>query len=308
MRATAELSPVFLTSMERERLQREAAAATAKGSKSFSFATRFFPADLAEATRAIYWFCRTTDDLVDECAEPRAAAAQLDAWAEGLDRGYRGEDPGYPILRLFCETAFRYGIPPAYPRELIAGVRMDLTQTRYRDFAGLHLYCYRAASVVGLMMMQAIGYRGEPSQQAIDLGVAMQLTNILRDVGEDFRRGRIYLPQDEMQAFGCPEQDFAEGRRSENFRRLMQFQIQRARGYYAAAAPGIAALHERGRLAVQLAADIYGGILDEIEANRYDVFTRRAVTPRRRKCWIAARAMAWPALQRSARGLAIWKA
>lgn len=307
MSAVPQLSRGTLSRTERERLLREAAEATARGSKSFSFATRFFPTDLAQAAHAVYWFCRTTDDLVDECPEPELAAANLAAWSVALEHGLAGRDPGDPVLRLFCETVALHGIPHAYPRELIEGVRMDLTQSRYRSFDDLHVFCYRVASVVGLMMMHVIGYRGEPSQQAIDLGVAMQLTNILRDVGEDWRRGRIYLPQEELERFGYSESDLAAGVRNENFLRLIRFQIQRARRYYASAEPGIPALDERGRFSVEIASRVYAGILDVIEENDFDVFSRRAVVPRRRKYWITMRSLARPAMRRSVRRIAFWQ-
>jgi phytoene synthase len=278
-------------------LYRRAARATARGSRSFYFATRFFPAGLARSAHAVYWFCRTTDDLVDEAPSPAAAARDLAAWEQALRALLAGRAARHPVLELFGRALAEHSIPHEYPLELIEGMRMDLTIARYRDFSQLRLFCYRAASVVGLMMMRVIGYRGDPAPYAVDLGIGMQLTNILRDVGEDFRRGRIYLPLEELRGFGYGERELAAGLRNAAFRRLMEFQIARARSYYRSAAPGIALLDPRGRFAVEVAARVYAAILGEIEHCGYDVFHRRAAVPARRKYWIALRAMAWPALR-----------
>jgi 15-cis-phytoene synthase len=283
-------------------LFKAAAEATAAGSKSFYFATRFFPPELARAAHGVYWFCRTTDDLVDESADPEAAARALDEWDARLRDALAGRAVEHPALQLFSRVAAEYGIPHEYPVELIEGMRMDLAMDReglrYQDFEQLRVFCYRVASVVGLMMMHVIGYRGEPRQQAIDLGIALQLTNILRDIGEDLQRGRVYLPLDEMREFGYSEAELRGRVRNGNFVRLMQFQAARARAYYASAEPGIAMLDRRGRFAVEVAARVYAGILGRIEASGYDVFERRAVVPAARKYWITARTLALPAVRR----------
>lgn len=285
-----------------DELYRAAAEATAAGSKSFYFATRFFPPELARAAHGVYWFCRTTDDLVDETGDPEAAARALDDWEARLRDALSGRGADDPVLRLFARVAAEYGIPHEYPLELVAGMRMDLEMDRqgrrYRNFEELRLFCYRVASVVGLMMMHVIGFRGEPRQQAIDLGIALQLTNILRDIGEDLRRGRVYLPLDELREFGYSEAELRARVRNANFVRLMRFQAARARSHYAAAEPGIALLDRRGRFAVEVAARVYAGILGRIEASGYDVFERRAVVPAARKYWITARTMALPAVRR----------
>lgn len=279
-----------------------AAEATAVGSKSFYFATRFFPPELARAAHGVYWFCRTTDDLVDEAPDLATAQARLDEWDQRLRTTLRGGETDSPVLRLFAGVAAEYSIPHEYPLDLIEGMRMDLAMdrhgTRYRNFDELRVFCYRVASVVGLMMMHVIGFRGTPHERAIELGIALQLTNILRDIGEDLRRGRIYLPLDEIDGFGYSETELRARVRNGAFVRLMEFQAARARSYYRAAEPGIPMLDRRGRFAVEVAARVYAGILSRIESSRYDVFERRAVVPAAQKYWITARTLALPAVRR----------
>lgn len=291
------------SSLELDGLYREAEEATARGSKSFYFATRFFPAELARSAHAVYWFCRTTDDLVDEAPNAEAGRAAIDAW----EREFESGTPRHPVLCLFRQAVRRHEIPLDYPRALIAGVRMDLTISRYERFADLEVFCYRVASVVGLMMMHVIGYSGQPQQQAIDLGIALQLTNILRDIGEDWGRGRLYLPLEELRRFEVSLDDLAAGRRTPAFRELMRFQARRARDYYARGMSGIPALHRDGRFAVEIAAKVYAGILNRIERSDYDVFRQRAVVPAREKYWITARTMAPVIARRSAARMAFWR-
>jgi phytoene synthase len=273
LRATAALDPLYA----------EAARATARHSKSFYFATRFFPADMARAARSVYWFCRYTDDLVDEAPSLEQGRADWAEWARLVEAMLQERPVRHPVLTLFGETVRRYEIPAGYPLELIEGMRMDLEHTRYKNFAQLRLFCYRVASVVGLMMMHVIGFREPAGRHAIDLGIAMQLTNILRDVGEDLARGRVYLPAEEMERFGYREEDLRRRVRNDPFRALMRFQIERARDYYARAEPGLALLDPRGRFAVKMAARVYREILRRIEALDYDIFGRRAVVPTRTK-------------------------
>lgn len=275
-----------------------ASRATSRGSKSFYFATRFFPPRLARSAHAVYWFCRTTDDIVDEAESPQAAARGIASWEEATRSALAAGGSRHPVLALFARACEEHAIPPEYPLELIAGVRMDLETARYRSFDELKLYCYRVASVVGLMMMHVIGYEGEPHARAIDLGIAMQLTNILRDIGEDWRRGRVYLPLEELGEFGYGIDDLAAGRRDGRFRRLMEFQCRRARAYYQSGETGIPALSADGRFAVEIASRVYSSILRRIEAGGYDVFSRRAVVPAVQKYWIAARSVAVPMLRR----------
>lgn len=289
-------------------LQLQAAEATARGSKSFYFATRFFPPELARAAHAVYWFCRYTDDLVDEAPSIETGTRDLEAWAAELQRGLRGATVEHPVLRLFLRTREQHQIPGEYPLELVEGMRMDLRCTRYENFAELRVFCYRVASVVGLMMSHVIGFRGDAPSHAIDLGIAMQLTNILRDIGEDLQRGRIYLPAEDLRAFGYSEVELRRGVRNDAFRRLMHFQVSRARQFYQRSMPGISLLHPEGRFAVKVAADVYHAILGRIEDADYDVFSRRAVVPARTKYWLTARSIAVPAARHSLlRMLAVWR-
>lgn len=294
-------------------LYEQAALATAAGSKSFYFATRFFPPDLARAAHAVYWFCRYTDDLVDECETLDRGRRDLHAWEEALrDASRPGAHTDHPVLRTFLHAAAEYQIPLEYAFELIEGMRMDLNGTRYAHFEELRLFCYRVASVVGLMMCCVIGFENPGDREralphAIDLGIAMQLTNILRDVGEDLARDRVYLPAQEMTRFGYSEKELRSHVRNEPFRRLMQFQVERARDYYARGNAGIQMLNPRGRFAVKVASDVYREILVRVERSDFDVFDRRAAVPSVQKYWLTARNMALPMMRHSAGRLAFWR-
>lgn len=246
---------------------------TRAASHTFYFASGFLPRNKRRAMRALYAFCRRTDDLVDlRSADPGAALA---AWQRALHRGTSAVDD--PVVRAWVDTRLRFGIPSAYADQLIQGVGRDLLQVRYQNFAELAAYCYEVASTVGLMSMHIIGFDGERAiPYAVELGVALQLTNILRDVGEDWRRGRLYLPLDELSTFGLSETSISKGAVDDAWRAFMRFQIARARSMYAEALPGIALLNKDGRFAVAAAAALYRAILDDIERHNYDVFRRRA--------------------------------
>lgn len=297
------------TAAEWNALYAQASEATAAGSKSFFFATRFFPRALARQAYAVYWFCRTTDDLVDEAPTRAQGEAQLNQWEAELRAGWQGVAVQSPILRLFLEVCRQCEIPEEYPFGLIAGCRMDLEQHRFASFGELKTFCYRVASTVGLMMCHVIGFvpGADPErarQHAIDLGIAMQLTNILRDVGTDLDLGRIYFPADELARFELTVADLEAAHRGEpfpaaSFRRFLEFQMQRARMFYASAEPGIVMLQPRGRFAVEIAARVYERILSEIVRNNFDVFRRRAVVPSREKYWITARSLSSSLLARA---------
>jgi phytoene synthase len=188
-----------------------------------------------------------------------------------------------PLLPAWADVSQRYALPAGLTRELLAGVGMDLSIKRYATFSDLQLYCYRVASVVGLLSMHIIGFTPGAESYAIQLGIALQLTNILRDVGEDAARGRIYLPLEDLERFGVREEDILEGVRSEAFQALMRWEIARAEALYQASWPGIAMLHRDGQMAVATAALLYRAILPKIAANGYDVFTKRACVSRREK-------------------------
>ena len=247
---------------------------TAKHSKSFYFATRLLPEEKRSAVRALYAFCRSVDDVVDK-VRVKDQAFELDYWRRIVQSASASDDD--LIAAAWADTLTRYHIPRHYALQLIDGVARDLVQTRYQTFSELATYCYGVASTVGLMSMYIIGFQSNQAvPYAIKLGVALQMTNILRDIGEDYLAGRNYLPRDEMVFYGIRESDIAEGIVTDRWRRFMRFQIQRTRELYEESWPGIKLLEPEGRLAVGAASVLYGGILDEIEKNDYDVFYRRA--------------------------------
>jgi phytoene synthase len=255
---------------------------TRDNSKTFFLASSLMPAEKRRATRALYAFCRITDDLVDRAPRPRRQAL-LAAWRQQVSGGHLppaelADAPQAAEVSLaWADARLAYGIPRGYVDQLIDGLAMDLTTTRYERFSDLAHYCYGAASTVGLMSMHITGYSGrEAVPGAVRLGVALQLTNILRDVGEDWQAGRLYLPREELHAFGICEEQIADGRVDHRWRAFMRYQINRARHLYADALPSVSMLHPDGRFAIAAAGELYRGILDRIEAADYNVFTRRA--------------------------------
>jgi len=258
-------------------------------SKSFYFSTAFLPREKRRAIRALYAFCRTTDDTVDVLSQSAAEARpRLAEWRRASR--LRPHEQTNPVLAAWTLVRERYGVPQRYVEELIDGCEMDLTINRYERWSDLEHYCYCVASTVGLISMHIIGVNDDDAalfersrQPAIDLGIALQLTNILRDVGEDLARGRVYLPQEDLRRFGYTEADLKAGVIDDRFRALMRFEIQRAREYYARSIPAIAALKPDGRVAVGAAAILYRGILDKIIENGFDVFNKRAFLSFREK-------------------------
>ncbi len=252
-------------------------AITAQHSRTFLLASGLLPFAKRRAVRALYAFCRTSDDIVDrnpegETAEPQAA---LRDWRQRA-LGY-STDEADGFLLAWIDTCATYSIPRIYAEQLIDGVAQDLICNRYATFEELTVYCYAVASTVGLMSMHIVGFTDPTAvPYAVKLGVALQLTNILRDVGEDWRSGRLYLPTEELAAFGLCEADVAAGQVDERWRAFMRYQIERVRRLYADALPGIALLHPDGRFAIAAAAELYRCILDDIEAHDYAVFHRRA--------------------------------
>lgn len=258
---------------------------TEQHSRTFSVASKLLPHEQRQAIHALYAFCRISDDLVDRESWDRAN--KLENWRHRvLSNSLRDDDP---VVLAWADTRVRYHIPRQYIEQLLDGIAGDLTPARYETFAELSQYCYAVASTVGLMVMHIVGYKDrEAIAYAVKLGVALQLTNILRDVGEDWRNGRIYLPQDELAAFGLSEEVIAEGVAaggvvSDSWRAFMRFQIERTRRLYAEALPGVALLGKDGRFAVGAAAELYRAILNDIEAHDYNVFTHRAHTSDGRK-------------------------
>jgi phytoene synthase len=268
-----ERPPVSYEKNLLEQAYAHSAAMTSRHSRSFFLASRLLPAPKRRAARALYAFCRTTDDLVDDPGN-NAGDELCEWWDQSLSTHPASRNL---VAVAWADTREQYQVPRKYAEQLILGVALDLNTTRYSTFEELSNYCYGVASTVGLMSMHIIGYTADEAiKYAVKLGVALQLTNILRDVSEDWERGRLYLPHEELNAFGVTESDIAAGRVTDNWRALMKFQIERARRLYAEAWPGIALLAPEGRLAIAAAADFYRAILDDIEAHDYDVFSRRA--------------------------------
>jgi phytoene synthase len=252
---------------------KQAEKITAQHSKSFYLATGLLPEEKRSAVRALYAFCRTVDDIVDESSDAEQDS-QLDYWRAMVETGsFADRDL---VAAAWADTLQRYHIPRHYALQLIDGVTRDMFQVRYQTFAELATYCYSVASTVGLMSMYIVGFEDNAAvPYAIKLGVALQMTNILRDIGEDYRAGRLYLPREEMAFYGIREADIAEGRVTEPWRQFMQFQIERTRQLYSESWAGIKMLEREGQRAVGAASVFYQGILDEIEKNDYDVFSRR---------------------------------
>lgn len=250
---------------------------TAFHSRSFHLASGLMKPEARRATRALYAFCRTADDIVDESGLD--ASSLLQTWRE---RSLSWHPPKHDLVAVaWADARAKYAIPQRYAEQLIDGVARDLYQSRYETFEDLTTYCYGVASTVGLMSMHITGYKSEKAiRYAVKLGVALQLTNILRDVAEDWKRGRIYLPQDELKAHGLNESDIAlgveDGHYDDRWREFMRFQIARACQIYEDAWPGIALLGSQGRFSIAAAATFYRDILADIESHDYDVFSRRA--------------------------------
>ena len=284
-------------------LYAQAAVATRSGSRTFSFATRFFPADLARAAHAAYWFAGYTRSLGRQAATPEQGKLDLDRWTEQVDKGLRGQIVHNPVLEVFLDAADRHKIPHRFATDLIEGARMDLDQPRYQSFSQLREYCSRSSGTMSVLMAHLIGYRGPALDYMADLGLAMELTSILRTVGDALTRGRIYLPLEEIEAFGYSETELLQRTRNSAFRTLMGFQAERARSYYRRMAPGLDLLDRRGRFAVRVAYDLSLSTLSRIEASDFDVFQRRPNLPAVERYWITARSLAVPMTKRLWRGM-----
>ena len=258
---------------------------TRKHAKTFYMATRFLPNDKQRGIFAIYGLCRYLDDLVDEAEDlihdQKITIDQVDEklelFKQRLIDVYDGKIVDDPILTAFSDTLKKYQISIELPFLLMEGVKMDLVKDRFETFEEVYDYSYKVASVVGLMTSEVFGYvDNDALDYAVDLGIAMQLTNILRDVGEDLRRGRIYIPQDDLKKFDITEEELFKGKVNEKFTNLMKFQIERTNEYYSKADFGIPLLSSDSRLPVYLARHNYSRILDKIEENNYNVFDNRA--------------------------------
>ena len=225
---------------------------------------------------------------MDEAPDPALARARLRVWEEEAALLAAGH-ARHPITRAVEKARETYPIPMGAIEALLAGARMDLEQTRYASFEDLRLYCERVASAIGHMCIEIFGYRAASARTyATDLGIALQLTNILRDLGTDARRGRLYLPLEDLRRFGVAEQDVLAGQRTEAVRALLSFEAQRARQFYASAQSALDPRDRRSLLAAEVMRRIYMSLLEEIERGRFDVFERRIVLSRLRRASLAA--------------------
>jgi phytoene synthase len=262
--------------------------AVASGS-SFYYSFLFLPEEKRRAITALYAFCREVDDVVDECTDTTVARMKLAWWRNEIAAMYRGEAQ-HPVTRALAALLPRFHLPEARLHEIIAGMEMDLDGSRYSDFEALKLYCHRVAGVVGLLSAEIFGYADRRTlDYAADLGMAFQLTNIIRDVGEDARRDRIYLPQDELARYGVRVSDITQARETENFHRLMEFQVERALGYYREAFSKLPATDRKSQRAGIVMAAIYRTLLEEIRADGCRVLGQRVSLTPVRKLWIAWR-------------------
>ncbi len=258
---------------------------------NFYHAFRLLPTDQRRAMCALYSFMRVTDDLADEAGATEAKRAALATWRRQLHEALTGHY-SHPLHPAFHHAVAQYRIPVAYLEAVLDGVGMDLDTDRYETFADLYGYCYRVASAVGLSCIHIWGFTGARAESYAEAaGIAFQLTNILRDLGEDAVRGRVYLPREDLARFGYAEEQLRRGTRDDCFAELMKFQIARAQGYYDAALPLADLLQPAGRAVFLVMLRTYRGLLDEIVRRDYDVFSTRVRLGQLHKLWLAARVL-----------------
>ncbi len=261
----------------------------AQSGSSFYYSFLFLPPERRRAITALYAFCREVDDAVDEPSDPSAARATLAWWRGEVDRLFAG-NPQHPVTLALDPAIGPFGITKAQLNEIMDGMEMDLNQSRYMNFAGLQLYCHRVAGVVGALAAGIFGYRNVKTLEYADkLGLAFQLTNIIRDVGEDARKNRIYLPLDEVKECGVTAADILNANHTESFVRLMRFQAERARRCYDEALALLPAEDRRAQRPGLMMAAIYRALLDEIAGDDYRVLHQRTALTPIRKLWIAWR-------------------
>jgi len=240
---------------------------TAKSGSSFYYSFIFLPQQKRDAITALYAFCREVDDIVDECTDLHVAQTKLNWWRSEIDSLYQNK-PQHPISKALLNPIKTYNLAAEHFIEIIDGMEMDLNFNRYEDFKQLQLYCYRVASVVGLLSAQIFGFNNRKTMKfAHDLGMAFQLTNITRDVGEDARRNRIYLPLDELEKFNVTEEDILHSRESEAVKQLLDYQIERAESYYDRALRELPAEDRKNQRVGLMMAAIYRTLLREIKAD-----------------------------------------
>ncbi len=259
-------------------------AINAEHGKTFFLATLLLPPAKRPYVHALYGFARHVDDIVDDMSprlHTRERAERLHDWGTDFLADLEWGATSDPVSRALIDTVARWQIPTSYFADFLDSMRMDLTVSSYRTFDDLARYMWGSAAVIGLEMLPILG-RADPATRwdvleshAVDLGSAFQLTNFIRDIAEDLRRGRVYLPEESLLQFGVDRDRLARGRVDESIRNLLAWEIERARRLYASAAPGIELVHPTSRDCLRTALTLYAGILDEIERADYDVFSRR---------------------------------
>jgi 15-cis-phytoene synthase len=264
-------------------------------SRTYYFSTRLFPVEVRPRVHALYAFMRYADEIVDTPHDlpPAVQLSVLEEFEAETMAAVSGESVPNPVLRAFADTVRSCGIEPETIIAFMESMKMDTRIFRYQTFSDLEVYTYGSAAVVGLMICRVVGVaEGKADPHAEALGVAMQLSNFLRDVGEDWRRGRVYMPLEDLAQFGYTERDLASGVVDERFVALMRFEIERTRCLYEVADEGMGYIPRGRRFPVIVARELYAAILDRIEAQRYDVFSRRAQVSRPSKLLVAARCAA----------------
>ena len=261
-----------------------------KSGSSFYYSFLFLPPLKRRAITALYAFCREVDDVVDECSDTGIAATKLAWWRTEINAMTQGR-PTHPVTRALEPLCAQFHITESRLNAIIDGMQMDLEQTRYLDYVGLKLYCHRVAGVVGILAAEIFGYT-QPTQTlayADQLGLALQLTNIIRDVGEDARKGRIYLPLEDLKQFDVTAAQILRFERSDNFIRLMTFQVQRAREQYRSAYALLPQADVKAQRTGLIMSAIYSDLLNEIERNGYKMLSERTSLTPLRKLWLAWR-------------------
>jgi phytoene synthase len=259
----------------------------ARSGSSFVAGFRVLPEPRRRAITAVYAFCREVDDVVDEVTDSAVARIKLAWWRNEVAAAYEGS-PRHPVAQALQGVVSEYGLPRAHFDAVIDGMEMDLEQNRYLDFAALERYCHCVAGVVGLLSAEIFGYEDAATRSyARDLGIAFQLTNIIRDVGEDARRGRVYIPEEELQRFAVSASDILALRPTAEFGALMAFQVERARKRYAQALGALPARDRRAQRPGLIMASIYRALLNEIERDGYRVLDRRIALTPLFKAWVA---------------------
>ncbi len=260
---------------------------TVQSGSSFYYSFLFLPAERRRAITALYAFCREVDDTVDECTDQSIARIKLAWWRNEVSQTYAGK-PTHPVMQALQPHLSIYNLQEQHMQAIIDGMEMDLDQTRYLDFPAMQRYCWHVASVVGILSASIFGVTNPQTlQYAEKLGLAFQLTNIIRDVGEDARKGRIYLPVNELQQFGVTAADLLNAKHSDKFEQLMRFQVERAKKVYDEAFALLPKEDRRAQRPGLMMAAIYRTVLDEIERDNFHVLTQRISLTPLRKLWLA---------------------